>query len=93
MLVVMRMDASSDEIEGVVHRVESKGLKANPIAGAQRTAVGITGNIGVVEPGLFESMPGVLEVIQVSHPYKLVSREFQGGEYGSRYWRSEDRRS
>jgi 3-deoxy-7-phosphoheptulonate synthase len=73
----MRMDASSDEIEGVVHRVESKGLKANPIAGAQRTAVGITGNIGVVEPGLFESMPGVLEVIQVSHPYKLVSREFR----------------
>jgi 3-deoxy-7-phosphoheptulonate synthase len=73
----MRMDASPDEIEGVVRRVESNGLKANPIAGAQRTAVGITGNIGVVEPGLFESLPGVLEVIQVSHPYKLVSREFR----------------
>lgn len=77
MLVVMRMDASPEEIEGVVRRVESHGLKANPIAGAQRTAVGITGNIGVVEPGLFESLPGVLEVIQVSHPYKLVSREFR----------------
>ena len=77
MLVVMRMDASAEEIDGVVERVESHGLKANPIAGAQRTAVGITGNIGVVEPGLFESMPGVLEVIQVSHPYKLVSREFR----------------
>jgi len=76
MLVVMRMDASPDQIDGVVRRVESHGLKANPIAGAQRTAVGITGNIGVVEPGLFESLPGVLEVIQVSHPYKLVSREF-----------------
>ena len=73
----MRMDASPDEIEGVVSRVESHGLKANAIAGAQRTAVGITGNIGVVEPGLFESLPGVLEVIQVSHPYKLVSREFR----------------
>jgi 3-deoxy-7-phosphoheptulonate synthase len=73
----MRMDASPDEIDGVVSRVESHGLKANPIAGAQRTAVGITGNIGVVEPGLFESLPGVLEVIQVSHPYKLVSREFR----------------
>ena len=77
MLVVMRMDASPKEIEGVVSRVESHGLKANAIAGAQRTAVGITGNIGVVEPGLFESLPGVLEVIQVSHPYKLVSREFR----------------
>jgi len=73
----MRMDASPKEIEGVVSRVESHGLKANAIAGAQRTAVGITGNIGVVEPGLFESLPGVLEVIQVSHPYKLVSREFR----------------
>lgn len=73
----MRMNASPDEIEGVVSRVESHGLKANAIAGAQRTAVGITGNIGVVEPGLFESLPGVLEVIQVSHPYKLVSREFR----------------
>ncbi len=76
MLVVMRMDASPDQIDGVVRRVESHGLKASPIAGAQRTAVGITGNLGVVEPGLFESLPGVLEVIQVSHPYKLVSREF-----------------
>lgn len=73
----MRMDASPEQIDGVVDRVESHGLKANPIAGAQRTAVGITGNIGVVEPGLFESLPGVLEVIQVSHPYKLVSREFR----------------
>ncbi len=77
MLVVMRMNASPDEIEGVVSRVQSHGLKASPIAGAQRTAVGITGNTGVVEPGLFESLPGVLEVIQVSHPYKLVSREFR----------------
>ena len=77
MLVVMRMNASPDEIEGVVSQVQSHGLKASPIAGAQRTAVGITGNVGVVEPGLFESLPGVLEVIQVSHPYKLVSREFR----------------
>ena len=63
---------------GVVERVEGKGLKAHPIAGAQRTAIGVTGNIGIVEPAAFEDLPGVLEVIQVSHPYKLVSREFQG---------------
>ncbi len=77
MLIVMKMGASQDEIEGVVEQIESRGLKANPIPGAQRTAIGITGNIGVVEPALFESLGGVLEVIQVSHPYKLVSREFQ----------------
>ena len=77
MLVVMRMDATPEEIEGVVRHIEAKGLKANPIPGAQRTAIGITGNIGVVEPALFDSLAGVLEVIQVSHPYKLVSREFR----------------
>ena len=77
MLVVMRMDAGEKEVRGVVRKIEAHGLKAHPITGAQRTAVGITGNIGVVESGLFATMPGVLEVIRVSHPYKLVSREFQ----------------
>lgn len=77
MLVVMKMDASREEINGVVRKVEEQGLKAHPIAGAQRTAIGITGNLGVVEKGLFESLPGVLEIISVSHPYKLVSREFK----------------
>ncbi len=77
MLIVMKMDAGREEIDGVVTAVESHGLKAHPIAGAQRTAVGITGNIGIVEPVHFEGLSGVLEVISVSHPYKLVSREFQ----------------
>ena len=77
MLVVMKMDATPEQIDGVVRQIESRSLKAHPIPGAQRTAIGITGNLGVVEPGLFESQPGVLEVIQVSHPYKLVSREFR----------------
>ena len=58
-------------------QVERRGLKAHPIAGAQRTAVGITGNVGALDRGVFDAFPGVLEVIHVSHPYKLVSREFR----------------
>ncbi len=77
MLVVMQMDATREQIDGVVRQIEARGLKAHPIPGAQRTAIGITGNLGILEPGLFESQAGVLEVIQVSHPYKLVSREFK----------------
>lgn len=77
MLVVMKMNASADEVRRVVEKAESQDLKATPIPGSQRTAIGITGNIGVVEPTGFEVLPGVLEVIQVSHPYKLVSREFR----------------
>jgi 3-deoxy-7-phosphoheptulonate synthase len=77
MLIVMKMDAGPEQVDGVVQKIESHGLKAHAIAGAQRTAIGITGNIGVVDRALFASMPGVLEVIRVSHPYKLVSREFR----------------
>jgi 3-deoxy-7-phosphoheptulonate synthase len=77
MLVVMNMNASAEQVERVVEKAESQGLKATPIPGSQRTAIGITGNIGVVEPAGFEALAGVLEVIQVSHPYKLVSREFK----------------
>jgi 3-deoxy-7-phosphoheptulonate synthase len=80
MLIVMQMGAGAEEIDGVVRKVESLGLKAHPIPGAQRTAIGITGNLGEVDQALFGSLSGVLEVIRVSHPYKLVSREFKPGD-------------
>jgi 3-deoxy-7-phosphoheptulonate synthase len=75
MLVVMRQGATPAEIAGVVRAIESREWKAHPIPGAQRTAIGITGNRGAVDRPVFESMPGVLEVIPVTHAYKLVSRE------------------
>jgi 3-deoxy-7-phosphoheptulonate synthase len=45
------------------------------IPGAERIAIGITGNRGGLDPDLFQSMPGVLEAVRVSKPFKLVSRE------------------
>ena len=72
----MDRSATGEDVGRIVAAAERLGLKAHPIPGAQRTAVGITGNKGTVGPGAFESLPGVLEVIRVSHPYKLVSREF-----------------
>jgi 3-deoxy-7-phosphoheptulonate synthase len=74
-LVVMRKDATAEQIRGVVEAIEARGYKGHPIPGAQRTAIGITGNRGALEAPVFESLPGVLEVIPVSHAYKLVSRE------------------
>ena len=71
----MRQDATADQVEGVVRAIEARGLRAHAIPGAERTAIGITGNQGPLEPAAFESLPGVLEAIRVSHPYKLVSRE------------------
>jgi len=75
-LIVMDRSATAADVDRVVETAERMGLKAHPIPGEQRTAVGITGNRGTVEPTAFEDLPGVLEVIKVSHPYKLVSREF-----------------
>ncbi len=80
MLVVMKPAASEDEVRAVCRKVESMGFRAHPMPGAQRTAVGITGNPGPLEPAEFESMPGVAEAIPVSKPYKLVSRELKGGD-------------
>jgi len=75
-LIVMDRTATAEDVGRVVSAAERLGLKAHPIPGAQRTAIGLTGNKGTIGPAAFENLPGVLEVIRVSHPYKLVSREF-----------------
>jgi 3-deoxy-7-phosphoheptulonate synthase len=74
-LIVMKQDATADQIQGVARAIEARGFRAHPIPGAQRTAIGVTGNQGAVDRPVFESLPGVLEVIPVTHGYKLVSRE------------------
>ena len=75
MLVVMQSHATEEQVRAVCKRIESLGLKAHPIPGAGRTAIGITGNKGAVDLGVLESLPGVIECIPVSKPYKLVSRD------------------
>jgi len=75
MLVVMKNHATPDEVEAVNARIRSLGLEPHPIPGAQRVAIGITGNKGPLDAGMFEGMAGVAEAIRVSQPFKLVSRE------------------
>jgi len=80
MLVLMKVNATTDQIEQVCSAITEAGLRAHPLPGAQRTAIGVTGNSGPVEPGNFEDLPGVAEVIQVTKPYKLVSREMKADD-------------
>ncbi len=75
MLIVMDSQATAEDVRRVVAAVEGVGLTAHAIPGAQRTAIGVTGNRGSVESAAFENLPGVAEVIAVTAPYKLVSRE------------------
>lgn len=75
MLVVMRSDATPQQIDRVISVIRDQGLTPHPLPGATRTAIGMTGNTGAVERGIFEVLPGVEEAIRVTKPYKLASRE------------------
>jgi 3-deoxy-7-phosphoheptulonate synthase len=82
MLIVMRLDASREEIERVKAKVKSLGYLPHEIPGVQRVAIGITGNPGKVDPEHFLNMTGVVDAIPVSKPYKLVSRDVKARKHG-----------
>src|SRR4051795_11873699 len=75
MLVVMQSHATPEQIEDVLQAVRRMNLTPHPLPGALRTAIGITGNLSAVDPRTLEVLPGVLELIRVTKPYKLASRE------------------
>lgn len=77
MLVVMEHSATPEQIGRVVGVIEEMGYEARPMPGAQRTAVGLVGNDGRVDSSRLEALPGVVQVIHVSQPYKQVSREWR----------------
>jgi 3-deoxy-7-phosphoheptulonate synthase len=77
MLIVMRSDATADQVERVLDVIRRLGFKGHPMPGASRTAIGITGNPGPLDPGQFEDLPGVAEAIRVTKPYKLVGRDLK----------------
>ena len=77
MLIVMRLDASRKEIDAVKEKISSFGFSPHEIPGVQRVAIGITGNKGKVDPENFLTLSGVIDVISVSKPFKLVSKDFK----------------
>jgi 3-deoxy-7-phosphoheptulonate synthase len=77
MLIVMKADATDSQIEAVLRVVEELGFKGHPMPGATRTAIGITGNQGAVDPSHFENLAGVAEAIRVSKPYKLITLDLR----------------
>lgn len=76
MLIVMHHSATEKDIEKVKKIIEGMGFKAVPIPGAERTAIGVIGNKGWVDDAPFRGIKGILEIIHVTKPYKLVSRDF-----------------
>ncbi len=80
MLVVMKHSASATEVECVVEKIEAMGYEARSMPGKQRTTVGLMGNDGRVDAARIQGLPGVLEIIPVTKPYKQVSREWRDAD-------------
>ncbi len=77
MLIVMKSDATREDVERVAEIVEKLGYRPHLMPGASRTAIGITGNQGAVDPAHFENLPGVSDAIRVTKPYKLISKDLR----------------
>lgn len=77
MLIVMKPDATRSDIDRVVEVIEALGLRGHAMPGENRTAIGITGNKGAVDPAHFENLAGVADAIRVTKPYKLISKDLR----------------
>ena len=73
----MKPDATPADIDRVVEVIEALGLRGHTLPGENRTAIGVTGNKGSVDPTHFENLPGVADAIRVTKPYKLISKELR----------------
>jgi 3-deoxy-7-phosphoheptulonate synthase len=76
MMIVMRTDATQDQIGEVLARVESLGLAAHLSRGQERTVIGVVGDGRLINRDHIRRMPGVDHTVAISRPYKLASREF-----------------
>ncbi len=73
----MKPNATARDIDAVVKVIEAIGFRAHAMPGATRTAIGITGNDGPIDGRRFENLPGVVEVIRVTKPYKLITLDLR----------------
>ena len=80
MIVVMTADSTDKQIESVTKRIEGHGLEVHMSQGAERTVIGVIGHIHSGLQPEMEMMPGVAEVVRISKPFKLATREFKVGE-------------
>src|SRR5262249_10813339 len=78
MMVVMTPHATPEEVAQVVQYIESEGFQAHRSDGKEQTVIGVIGIVDrIVDPRQFEIMPGVAQVVRISSPFKLASRQFQ----------------
>src|SRR4030042_1174961 len=77
MIIVLRPDATEDQVNHIIEKVSKLGLTPHVSRGVERTIIGVIGPEDVLRVTPLEVFPGVEKVMPVLAPYKLVSREFQ----------------
>lgn len=77
MIIIMRPDATEEQLEHLVDVVTQAGLQAHISRGAERTIVGCIGNDALAENIPFRAIPGVEDFVRILKPYKLAARESQ----------------
>ena len=76
MMIIMRNEATQEQISAIISRVEAHGLRAHLSKGEERTVIGLVGDGRPIQPDQFLMLPGVDRIVAISRPYKLASREF-----------------
>lgn len=76
-MIVMRTDATEEQIQAVMVRVTESGLQAHLSQGAERTVIGVVGDIRNIQVDQIQRQRGVDRLVPISRPYKLASREFR----------------
>jgi len=76
MVIVMKHNATAEEIGGMVQHIEAMGFRAHLSQGEERAIIGVIGNERPIEPEHFELFPGVERAVRILHPFKLASRDF-----------------
>src|SRR3989338_910369 len=77
MIIVLRPDATKEQVDHIVERIKSLGLSVHISKGKERTILGAIGDESVLEGQPLEVLPGVEKVMPILKPYKIVSREFK----------------
>ncbi|MCA8911373.1 MAG: 3-deoxy-7-phosphoheptulonate synthase [Planctomycetes bacterium] len=76
MLILMKSNASAEQLEAVASRVRELGLTPHPLQSSSRSVVGVTGERNGLDPAVFSALAGVSKVVRLSVPFKLAAREF-----------------
>jgi 3-deoxy-7-phosphoheptulonate synthase len=76
MMIIMNMEATKEQIDSVITRIEANGFKVHISKGVERTIIGVLGNNPIATREQFMYMPGIDRIVPISRPYKIASREF-----------------